>query len=161
MFGSLGSEIKAVATVDVDSLSADEHTAAVVELARCRAQLDAAEARVLSVWDAKRVWAETGAKSAAAALAHLTRQSKSECAARLRRARATRTLPLAAEAWLAGDITGEHVRLLARARNERTTELLARDEAMLVQQASKLSFSSFAKVMAYWSQHADPDGTSE
>src|SRR4051794_29094324 len=161
MFGSLGSEIRAVATVDIDALSADEHMAAVVELARCRAQLDAAEARVLAAWDAKRAWVETGAKSAAAALTHVTRQSKAECTARLRAARAMRTLPLTGDAWLAGDVTREHVRLLARARNERTTELLVRDEAMLVQQASTLSFSAFAKVMAYWLQHADPDGTSE
>jgi len=50
------------------------------------------------------------------------------------------------------------VGLLAGARTQGATEALARDEEMLVGEALRLRFASFARVLAYWSQHADPDG---
>jgi Domain of unknown function (DUF222)/HNH endonuclease len=39
-----------------------------------------------------------------------------------------------------------------------TEEALARDEAMLVDQARKLTFAHFGRAAAYWKQLADPDG---
>ncbi len=38
---------------------------------------------------------------------------------------------------------------------------MAADEEMLVGEAVRRRFDSFARVLAYWSQHADPDGTED
>ncbi len=50
---------------------------------------------------------------------------------------------------------------LARARTPATEEAMDRDEDMLVSDAANLPLSSFTRVLAYWHQHADPDGTEE
>ena len=161
MFGNLELEIKRVREVDLDAVGDEELRERTVGLARLRSQLEAVEAETLAAYDRRRGWAADGAKSAAADLAHRTRQSKLECQSRLATARAMKRLPVAAEAWLAGDVTRDHMRVLARAGTARTEALLARDESMLVQQASSLSFAKWSKAIDYWSQHADPDGTSD
>src|SRR5690606_33041546 len=51
-----------------------------------------------------------------------------------------------------------HVSVLARARTDATAEVFARDEAFLVDQAQGLTHAQFVRVVAYWSQQADPDG---
>ena len=68
-------------------------------------------------------------------------------------------LPTAAEAWLAGNLTGDHVSLLAGARSRRTADDLADDEAMLVSQAKSLWFRQFEQAIAYWLLVHDPDGS--
>jgi hypothetical protein len=79
----------------------------------------------------------------------------------VRRGRHLRTLPVVAAAFAEGAITAAHLDLLAAARNERTDEAFGRDEAMLVKEATRLRFEQFARVLAYWGQLADPDGTEE
>ncbi len=44
-------------------------------------------------------------------------------------------------------------------RRPGSEEALARDEAVLVEQATQLPFEHFAKAVAYWDQLADPDGS--
>ena len=59
-------------------------------------------------------------------------------------------------------IFGEaHVAALARARTPATEVAMARDEAMLVTKGVTLRHASFLRVMAYWSHHADADGTED
>jgi len=50
------------------------------------------------------------------------------------------------------------VGLLAKARTPGTAEALARTEEMLVGEAMRLRFASFARVVGYWALRADPDG---
>jgi hypothetical protein len=57
-----------------------------------------------------------------------------------------------------GDITGAHVDVMASLRCDETEEALARDEALLVDQARRLRFDRFTRATAYWRQLADPDG---
>ena len=161
MFDQLAVEVKELGRLDpetLDDLSLDE---AVTELTRIADAFEAGRARLLEAWDRRRVWAASGARSAAAALATATRHAKPACGSELWLAHAWRHLPLAAEAWGAGEISAAHVRVLARARNARTADTLARDEAMLVHQAQQLRFSQFAQVVDYWLLHADPDGTAQ
>jgi uncharacterized protein DUF222 len=66
---------------------------------------------------------------------------------------------VADEAWASGAITAAQVDVLARLRSDTTEEALARDEKVLVDQASTLPFQAFVKVAAYWEQLADPYGT--
>ncbi len=78
---------------------------------------------------------------------------------RVKLGRALREMPAVEAAWLAGDIGEAQVALLALARTPETAECFERDEAMLVDQARKLGYRSFARALAYWGQLADPDGT--
>jgi len=65
------------------------------------------------------------------------------------------------EAWLGGEVGEAQVGLVVRARTPATEESLARDQDMLVDHARRLRFASFARVMAYWVQWADPDGAED
>ena len=143
---------------DVEGLGDEELGEALVDLQRHRAALEAAEARLIAAWDARGAWAPSGAKSGAAWLARKTRAPKAACGARLWLGRQVRDMPLVAAAWEAGDIDAAHVRRLALARNPRTAELFARDEAFLVGKAQELTFSAFCTLVDYWRLAADPDG---
>ena len=72
--------------------------------------------------------------------------------------RQLRHMPAVEAAWLAGRVTGHHVDALRRVRTETTAEVFGRDENMLVDQAERLAFGPFQRVVAYWEQLADPDG---
>ena len=138
------------------STLADSDT--VLELQRQRARLDAVAARSAAAWDTDKGWASDGARSGAAWLATRTRMPQQSARRCLRLGRAMRDLPHTAEAWLAGELDSAHVATLAAARNDRTVEVMDRDEEQLVADAKQLRFSQFQRVIAYWSQHADPDG---
>jgi hypothetical protein len=72
--------------------------------------------------------------------------------------RRLRTMPTAAEALAAGDISQRHAMVLASLAGGRTTEFFARDEAILVDHARTMSWADFVRAIEYWRQHADPDG---
>ena len=132
-----------------------------VELYRCLARLEAVATRAGAAFDAGGSWALEGARSAPAWLAVSTKAPKSTAARRVRVGRALRHLPAAEAAWLAGDIDGAQVAALAAARTPATEEAMARDEEMLVGQAAVLRHDQFTRVLAYWEQHADPDGVED
>jgi hypothetical protein len=50
---------------------------------------------------------------------------------------------------------------MAGLRNPTTEEALARDEEMLVAQASTLTYRDFERATKYWNQMADPDGVED
>ena len=60
----------------------------------------------------------------------------------VRRGRSLRHLPECARAWAGGDITAAQVDVIAGLRSDATAEALARDEKMLVAQASTMRYSS-------------------
>jgi hypothetical protein len=154
-------EIKELAALDPTSLVDAELSEAVVELAQLRRSLEATEARIAHAWDARRVWAVDALRSGAAWLVRETRDPRADCRRRIALGRACGQLPLAAEAWSAGDIDAAHVRRLAGARNGRTALLLQRDEGLLVHHALELTFGEFAQAVDYWTLHADPDGAEQ
>ncbi len=134
---------------------------AIVALHRHLEQLEAVTTRAVGAFERGRAWEADGARTASAWLA-------AECSLPLRTARrrvvvgrALRDLPVAERAWLDGEVNGPAVGLLANARTEATAEALARDEALLVDHAGRLSHGSFAKALAYWRQRADPDGVED
>ena len=135
---------------------ADE--ASLIELQRQLNRLTAVASEAMAAFDAAGSWRESGARSAAAFLGVRCRISKAEAKRRLRYGRACRDLPVVAEAWRVGDLSEEHVRLFLRARNERTAAQLAEHEPMLVDQARRLRFDQFQRVLQYWLHRADPDG---
>jgi hypothetical protein len=149
-------------TAELDELVAVDPSgvdgATVVAVHRQLARLEAVAARFASAWDSSGGWSAEGARSGAAWLAARTHGPKSEAQRCLRRGRAMRELPVAADAWLAGEVSGCHVAALAASRG---TELLAkameRDEQQLIDVARSHSFVQFQQRLAYWRQTNDPD----
>jgi hypothetical protein len=160
MFGSLTVEVKALHHLDPDTLTDEEMTEAVVEIERLASAFDAARTSLLAAYDRRRAWADSGARSCAADVAHRTRRPRAEIASRLALGRALRHLPLTEAAWEAGEIGEAHVRRLAGLRNRRTADALSHDENLLVHHAQTLSFHDFTQAVEYWRLHADPDGAS-
>jgi Domain of unknown function (DUF222)/HNH endonuclease len=99
-----------------------------------------------------------GAQTAGAWITATCRVPRSQARRQVHRGRALRFLPETARAWAHGEITGAHVDVMISLRGPETEAALARDEAMLVDQARTLTFAHFTRVAAYWKQLADPDG---
>jgi hypothetical protein len=132
-----------------------------VELLRQRARLEAVVSAAAAAFDASGIWAGDGAKSAPAWIATRCRLPRSVARRLVRRGRVLRHLPEAERAFRAGDINEAHVDALAAARRSGTEELLARDEALLVDQATTLRFEQFTRALAYWRQRADAEGAED
>jgi hypothetical protein len=135
--------------------------ATVVELHRQLDRLAAVTARAAAAFDAGGEWRTDGAQTAAAWLAVECNQAKSVVKGEMARGRVLRHLPVTGAAWLAGDISAAHVRVLGAARRPDTAAQMAADEPLLVGYATTLRFHEFATVVAYWSQHVDPDGADD
>ncbi len=124
-------------------------------------RLNAATTRATAAFEAGGTWEADGARSAAAWLATRVRTALPAARRRLRLGRALRHMAHAEAAWLAGEIDANHVAALAEARTPVSTDCFERDEAMLVDQAARLSHRHFSRALAYWCQQADPDGTED
>jgi hypothetical protein len=146
--------LKRLAAEDPEALADDD---TIVALHRLSAQLDAVKARATAAWEARRGYSSEH-RTAAAWLAARCHVPKGDAQRTLRLGRACRHLPVAEEAWLAGDISGHHVGLLASKRNDRTAERMADDEAQLVAHARRLTFRCFTRALRYWELCVDADG---
>jgi hypothetical protein len=133
---------------------------AVVALHRELERLAAVTTRAVASFDAGGEW-DHDARSAASWLTHRCRMPAATARARVRRGRALRHLPVAEVAWLAAEVGEAQVGLLAAARTPLTEAAMARDEELLVGEARRLGFASFARAMAYWRWRADPDGAED
>jgi len=151
----LASVLTELAEVDPALLGDGE---AIVDLHRQLESLAAVTTRATAAFDASVAWQPDGARTASAWLATRCRLPMTTAQRRVRLGRALRHLPLTEKSWLAGDIGEAQVGVVARARTEATAEALARDEELLVGQARRLRFASFARVVTYWGLRADPDG---
>ncbi len=147
-------------SIDVDGLCDEELSGLLVDLHSQSARLDAARVGLTGVWDARRAWSSDGAKSAAAWLAHRTHQPRGALNGEVRLARRLRTMPATAAALAEGDITRDHAERLARANRPALEAAFARDEEMLVGDATtELGWADFARAVAYWEQLAAPEAT--
>lgn len=106
-------------------------------------------------------WAADGARSAAAWLAERCRMPKTVARRSVGLGKAAHELPVAAAAWMDGEISPAHVHALAAFRRPGTRQALLRDEEVLVGHARNLSYRAFRQLLAYWEQHVDPDGCEE
>ena len=157
----MGSLIDAIDGLVVDDPRRFADEESVVELHRQLARLEAVVVRAVAAYDASGEWQRDGARSAAAAIASTTHQPIQVAKRSCRLGRAMRDLPAAESAWLAGNLSGDHVQVLAAARTRQTAELMERDEAMLVSNAKSLSFKAFVKTVAYWRMRADAKGVEQ
>ncbi len=150
----------------VDALcAADPSTLAdgesIVALDRQRQRLTAVLTRASAAFDSAGSWADDGARSAARWMAARCALPVGSARERVHLGRGLRHMALVEQAWLAGDVGQAQVSALAAARTEATADCFARDEEMLVSQAKELSHRHFSRALAYWAQHADPDGAED
>jgi hypothetical protein len=156
--------VEELADVDVPAMSDSALAEALVEVHRARAVLEVGVARLTAAFDLRRAWSVDGAKSAAAWLAHRCHTSRVAARRQVRLARRLRMMPLTAAALRGAQIDDEHVRVLCRLAGSPRSEVataFAGAEAMLVGFAVDLSFADFERAVAYWQQHADPDGVEQ
>jgi Domain of unknown function (DUF222) len=122
------------------------------------ARFEAFVTEATAAFEAGEEWAADGAKTASAWIATRCRVPRSAARRRVRLGRTLRHLPRCAEAWREGRIGADQARAIASARRHRTEASMARDEEMLVSQASSLGFEDFFRALDYWKQLADPEG---
>jgi hypothetical protein len=158
---SLAGAIDELAALDAGALSDAELGELLVALQRLENRLEREAARLTGVWDARKAWAADRARSGASWLAHRTRMAHAAAKRQVALGRCLREMPGADGAWASGAIGAAHVSALSRARTPATAEVYARDEALLVDKARALRFDDFTRVVAYWSQGADPDGVED
>ena len=102
----------------------------VVALQGLTARLAAARARVVSVWDARTVWAQDRSRSGPARLARDARCAPATARAEVRRARKLRSMPRTRESFEAGRLSVDHVEVLCAANHVPVEALFARDERL-------------------------------
>ena len=130
-------------------------------LERQGSRLACTTARAVCSFDQWGEWGRDGALSATAWVDTTCHVPKKEVRAQLRRGKALAVLPLVAQAWKDGDIGAAHVDALLRVKRPVTEEALSEAEGVLVDAARTLKFAEFSRVVDYWEQHADQDGTDE
>lgn len=154
----LTSALEQLASVELGDTGSSELEAAVVGIEAARTRLDALQAPILDRWRLFGGWRATGAKSAAARLAHLRRWPIADARRLLRHAKLAVSFPLIGDAWRDGQIDRAHVAALAQVRTPRTRWCFERDQTLLLDAARTLPFPDFKHVIDVWEVAADPDG---
>lgn len=149
--------VNALCAADIDLLCGSELAAAAIQIQRERDRLGALAATIISRWDSSGIWAADGSLSSASRLARDTHCSSRSTRQEIRRARTSRHMPQAVAAVLAGELSVDHLDLLAAALTPPRRELFARDESLLVDHCRTLTFADAAKAIKYWCQRADDD----
>ena len=159
--GPLVAAIDALLDVDPSELTDGELHELVTTIQRQRHRLAAVAATSISSWDQRMVWADNGARSPAARLANETSTSTSSAGSEVRRARQLRSMPSTATALAAGELSPDHVDLLAKANRPWRDASFADHEETLVEQCKVLRFSDARKMVDYWCVRADADAAED
>jgi len=147
--------------VDPSELTDDELHEMVTTVQRQRHRLAALAAGAISEWDRRMVWADNGARSAATRLANETAASTSSTGIEVRRARQLRSMPATAAALAAGELSPDHVDLLAKANRPWRTAIFADHEQTLVEECTGLRFFDARKMVDYWCARVDSDAAED
>jgi hypothetical protein len=141
---------------DLTALTDGETTEAAVLTSEVEKLAEAAHVAAVGRLDVARAWQVTGAKSAAAWVAWECHVARGRASVALKCARHLRNLPGTEAAFLAGELTIDHVRLLAAA-HKACPEDFAEDEAKLVRLAGEMLFRRFEVGIRYWIDAHAPD----
>jgi hypothetical protein len=157
----LAGVIDSLLDVDPAELTDAELHELVTSIQRQRHRLAAVAADAISAWDRRMVWADNGAGSAAVRLANDTSSSTSSTGVEVKRARRLRTMPHVRDALAAGDLSPDHVDLLAKANQPWRNTDFADHEETLVGQCKILRFRDARKMVDYWCVRADADAAED
>jgi hypothetical protein len=155
----LRSSFLQLGAVDGADMSDVELHESVVALRKHIDQLCAVEASLLQRWDSRRVWASDDSRSPGHRLARETGLSVASGKALVGRARRLSTMPCVSRAFLEGTLSSCRVDLLIRTATSDVASVFARDEEVLVDLVSSLSFRDAGQTLKYWQHQADPDGS--
>jgi hypothetical protein len=134
----------------------------VAALYRQFSRLHALVAGAAAALDASKEWQAAGAGNCATYLALTARLPRAEARRDLSLGRRLGKLTCVRRAFSEGEISSAHASAIAGLSNQRTEKALERDEELLVEKAKDLdSFADFTRVISYWEQLADPEGTDE
>jgi hypothetical protein len=158
LVGAVADALAAVHDADLDAAHDSQVRDAVMSLEAVRAQAEAACARVVGELDARRLWADDGARNAQAWLRTTARVERGRASRLVRHSRHLRGLPATWAAHAAGRISPEVVARLVRLDNERTADALRRDEVDLVRLGEWERFDRFCQRLDEWELEQDPDG---
>jgi len=125
------------------------------------AQLECLVNTSVAWFDAAGNFEASGAVNTKAWLKSECRLSGKQAALQVKRGRHLRRLPQTAEAFGAGQLSGDQVDVLIGADSDRTHEALVDQEQELVEQGSKLTHHHFVQYMAYWKHRADREGSED
>lgn len=142
--------------LDLTRLTDSEVTEVTVLASEVAKLADAAQVRAVGRLDVCRAWADDGARSGTTWVAWRCQLSKGRAAGLLKCARRLRAMPATATAFAAGQLTTDHVRLLAHAQRTHP-DSFAEDEDRLIDAAGRLLFSAFERVIRYWVHAHAPD----
>jgi hypothetical protein len=154
---ALAAAVAALDAVDPTELVDEELHDLVVALQAEESRFAAMRARVLAAWDARRLWADDGSKSATARLARECDASIMTARAELKRARKLRTMPATAAALAEGKLSVDKADLLALVNQPEVAHLFARDEQFLVEEIKPLRFPDAVRAAKYWLQIAEDE----
>jgi hypothetical protein len=153
----------AVAALE-QSLAADPHSLAdetlrqlVPVVQRARNLLDAADVRLVGVFDARKLGDADGLTTTQW-LTHHTRVPVIDARERIRAAVSLRSLPHTETAFADGRIGKAHVLALVRLHSGRTADALEEGEDYLVDHAADDEYATFEQILRAWRLAADPDG---
>ena len=135
-----------------------------VALGKQRREVDALEAQWLigvGEYDRSGDWAIDGFLSAASALASTCRMDAGVARYYVLLARSLARLPVAAEAYAAGDISLRHVQVFADAYTKKRAEALAAAEPILVAEATEQTPKEFAVTVQRLIEAIDGGGGAE
>ena len=130
-------------------------TERLTEAVELRNRLDAEVLRLTAEWDRSRAWEADGALSATSWLTHRLPVSRTRARDDVRAARFLEKHERVAKSVLVGDVSVDHVRVLARVVNDRRQHLFEDHKDALVDAAEVLSIGDFTKVARRWGQLAD------
>lgn len=147
---------------DVSDLNDDELLDGLSDVYRAEARIAALKCQLIAAMDAQQAHAAVGAQTPAAWIARRCRVPLGTARHDVLVARSLLRLPATSAKLADGDIGRHHAaRIALHHRNPRTTALVERDEAILARDAAELPWPAFVRVVGYWAQLADPDGTDQ
>ncbi len=140
-----------------------------LDLLAVERRLDAEMADALSELDASGEWGLDGSATCQAWLRQHGRMTASAASGRVKTARRLRLLPRTAEAFAAGEISSDHVRVIANGTDlaeslgpydeidpDRAAQLVADGEEIFVEAARKLDPGRLRKVVTHWRHAVEP-----
>lgn len=145
---------------DLWAVGTEQLEADLIELERAARVMQAERLRRINEVDRRGSFRRDGYLSISSWLANRLRIGVQAATAEVRSARALSEMPLTRSAFSAGEVSGQAVRLLVRAREAHPTEF-SQDEAVLLDGARRLRVRDLYRAVEHWRQAIDTAGAAE